>query len=116
MDTELAELKRSTRHTVLPRSETPQAPPVVAIVGRPNAGKSTLFNRLVRAPRAIVDSRPGVTRDRNLAPSRWNDRTFLLVDTGGFDDSDHSSLAAAVRAQSALAAEEADAVIVLLDG
>jgi len=101
---------------VLPRGETPGALPVVAIIGRPNAGKSTFFNRLVRAPRAIVDSTPGVTRDRNIATARWNDRAFLLVDTGGFDEGEATSLAAAVRTQSALAADEADAVIVLLDG
>jgi GTP-binding protein len=89
---------------------------VVAIVGPPNAGKSTLFNRLVRAPRAIVDSRPGVTRDRNIATARWGERSFLLVDTGGFEEKESSSLAACVRAQSLLAAEEADAVIALFDG
>jgi GTP-binding protein len=90
--------------------------PVVAIVGPPNAGKSTLFNRLVRARRAIVDSRPGVTRDRNIAMARWGERAFLLVDTGGFEERTASSLAASVQAQSTLAAEEADAVIALLDG
>lgn len=90
--------------------------PVVAIVGRPNAGKSTLFNRLVRQPRAIVDSQPGVTRDRNIARAVWDDRPFLLIDTGGFEDQDASQLAESVRAQSALAAEEADVVIALLDG
>lgn len=90
--------------------------PVVAIVGRPNAGKSTLFNRLVRAQRAIVDRQPGVTRDRNIAPTRWDNRAFLLVDTGGFEDAEGSTLAASVRAQTMLAAEEADAVIALLDG
>jgi len=89
---------------------------VVAIVGPPNAGKSTLFNRLVRAPRAIVDSRPGVTRDRNIARARWGERTFLLVDTGGYNEKETSSLAASVRAQSVMAAEEADAVIALFDG
>ena len=90
--------------------------PVVAIVGRPNAGKSLLFNRLVHGQRAIVDSQPGVTRDRNIALARWQERTFLLVDTGGFEDQDGSALAASVRAQSALAAEEADVIIALFDG
>ncbi|HEX7410439.1 MAG TPA: ribosome biogenesis GTPase Der [Candidatus Binatia bacterium] len=90
--------------------------PVVAIVGPPNAGKSTLFNRLVHTQRAIVDSRPGVTRDRNIATADWGGRKFLLVDTGGFEEKEGSSLAAAVRTQSLRAAEEADAVIVLLDG
>jgi GTPase len=89
---------------------------VVAIVGRPNVGKSTLFNRLVRAHRAIVDSRPGVTRDRNIAPAQWQGRRLLLIDTGGFEDADASALAESVRAQSALAAAEADAVIAVFDG
>ncbi len=90
--------------------------PVVAIVGRPNAGKSSFFNRLIRAPRAIVDPMPGVTRDRNVARAIWDDRAFLLVDTGGFDDTDTSDLAQSVRAQAALAAEEADIVLAMLDG
>lgn len=90
--------------------------PVVAIVGPPNAGKSTLFNRLVRSQRAIVDSQPGVTRDRNLATAEWAGRKFALIDTGGLDEQERSSLAAAVRAQSLQAAEEADVVIALFDG
>lgn len=90
--------------------------PVVAIVGPPNAGKSMLFNRLVRAQRAIVDSQPGVTRDRNVAAAEWDGRRFVLIDTGGLDEHETSSLAAAVRAQSLQAADEADVVIALLDG
>ena len=92
--------------------------PVVAIVGRPNAGKSTLFNRLVRAPRAVVDATPGVTRDRNEARARWAGREFLLVDTGGVDEEGGGAdrLLAAVRAQTLRATEEADVVILLLDG
>ena len=99
-----------------PSHEVLERLPVIAIVGRPNAGKSMLFNRLVHAPRAIVDSRPGVTRDRNIAKTHWDGRAFLLVDTGGFEDQDGSTLAEAVRAQSALAAAAADAVIALFDG
>jgi GTP-binding protein len=98
------------------RAAPPRRMPTVAIVGRPNVGKSTLFNRLARSQRAMVDSQPGVTRDRNIARVRWDDTEFLLVDTGGFEDADQSPLAAAVRAQSALAAAEADAVIALFDG
>ena len=90
--------------------------PVVAIVGRPNVGKSALFNRLVRQQRAIVDQRPGVTRDRNFASTQWGERAFRLVDTGGYEDADVSTLAASVRAQSRLAAEEADVIIAVLDG
>ncbi|MGH7743189.1 MAG: ribosome biogenesis GTPase Der, partial [Candidatus Eiseniibacteriota bacterium] len=90
--------------------------PVVAIVGRPNVGKSTLFNRWVRSQHAIVDSQPGVTRDRNIATVRRDDHQFLLVDTGGFEDADQSTLGAAVRAQSARAAEDADVVVAVFDG
>lgn len=90
--------------------------PVIAIVGRPNAGKSTLFNRLIPGRMAIVDKTPGVTRDRNIGIARIARRRFLIVDTGGFEDRDGSALAQSVRAQSALAAEEADIVLVLLDG
>jgi len=89
---------------------------VVAIVGAPNAGKSTLFNRLVGGRRAIVDRQPGVTRDRNVATAAWAGRDFVLIDTGGLDEQETSSLASAVHAQSLLAAEEADVVIALLDG
>ncbi len=90
--------------------------PVVAIVGRPNAGKSTLFNRLIPGRLAIVDKTPGVTRDRNIGIARIARRRFLIVDTGGFEDRDGSALAESVRMQSALAAEEADVILVLLDG
>lgn len=89
---------------------------IVAIVGRPNAGKSTLFNRLVPGRTAIVDKTPGVTRDRNIGIATLGRRRVLLIDTGGFEDADASELAESVRAQSALAAEEADVVLVLLDG
>src|SRR5207253_8166216 len=93
--------------------------PVVAIVGRPNVGKSALFNRLVRARRAIVDDAPGVTRDRLVAPAEHHGRTFLCVDTGGFSAEaprDAAALAAQVRAQALRAVEEADCVVCVLDG
>ncbi len=91
--------------------------PVVAIVGRPNVGKSSLFNRLVRARRAIVDDAPGVTRDRVIAPAEHDGRQFLCVDTGGFADPprDASTLAARVRAQTLRAVGEADCVLCVFD-
>lgn len=66
--------------------------PVVAIVGRPNVGKSTIFNRFIRRPTAITHDRPGVTRDRIGAEFEWNGRTFLLMDTGGYIASSHDGM------------------------
>jgi len=93
-----------------------QTLPIVAIVGRPNVGKSTLFNRLVGARKAIVDDLPGVTRDRNYAEAEWAGRRYLLVDTGGIESSAGGELKESVQTQSRLAVAEADVVIFLLDG
>jgi GTP-binding protein len=98
---------------------TPRSLPVVAIVGRPNVGKSTLFNRIVRARRAIVDDTPGVTRDRVVARAEHEGRAFVCVDTGGFVADvprDPAALAAQVRAQALAAVAEADCVVCVLDG
>ncbi|MFC2150717.1 ribosome biogenesis GTPase Der [Calditrichota bacterium] len=90
--------------------------PVVAIVGRPNVGKSTLFNRIIRRREAIVDPTPGVTRDRHYAHAEWAGHEFILVDTGGYiPKSLDDSFAAAVSEQTLVAAEEADVVIFLAD-
>jgi GTP-binding protein len=99
-----------------PAQESPRKLPVIAIVGRPNVGKSTLFNRLVGARRAIVDDQPGVTRDRNYAEAEWAERAYLLIDTGGIDTDTDGQLEASVQVQSRLAVAEADLVIFLLDG
>src|SRR5262249_57023663 len=93
--------------------------PVVAIVGRPNVGKSALFNRIVRSRRAIVDDAPGVTRDRVAARAEHGGRAFLCVDTGGFAPEtprDAATLAARVRAQALAAIRDADCVVCVLDG
>lgn len=91
--------------------------PIVAIVGRPNVGKSTLFNRLCRDRRAIVDDTPGITRDRLIAQVTWGDRSFCLVDTGGIEEeSGQPHLKTQVRQQAQMALEEADLVIFLADG
>jgi GTP-binding protein len=90
--------------------------PVVAIIGRPNVGKSTLFNRITRRRDAIVDDRPGVTRDRHYGNAVWNDHEFILVDTGGFVSGDDDPFAAPIRFQVEQAVEEADAVLLVLDG
>lgn len=90
--------------------------PVFAIVGRPNAGKSTLFNRLLRQRKAVVDDLPGVTRDRNFSPATWRGVPFVLVDTGGIDLSEQAGVVGRVQEQTRLAIDEADIVIFLLDG
>jgi GTP-binding protein len=100
--------------------------PVVALVGRPNVGKSTLFNRLCGERLAIVDDIPGTTRDRLFAEAEWNGRVFDVVDTGGIDPSASSrksplSIGSAdfvedIRSQAILAVTEADVVLFLVDG
>ncbi|MEW5949464.1 MAG: ribosome biogenesis GTPase Der [Thermodesulfobacteriota bacterium] len=89
---------------------------LVAIVGRPNTGKSTFFNRLTHSRRAIVDSTPGVTRDRNYGEVAWEGKRFVLVDTGGFEPVGGDKLVSRMQEQTTLAMEEADAVIFLMDG
>jgi GTPase len=90
--------------------------PVVALVGRPNVGKSTLFNRLVRRRAAIVEDVPGVTRDRNYADVEWDGRELSLVDTGGFEPESQDRLMAQVQEQAQLAVEEAAAIVLVVDG
>ncbi len=88
--------------------------PIVAIVGRPNVGKSTFFNRVTRTRDALVDDFPGVTRDRHYGDASWNRREFTLVDTGGFTEGDDFS--EDIQYQVHQAIEDADIVILLLDG
>ena len=89
--------------------------PIVAIVGRPNVGKSTLFNRLVGRRKAIVDDMPGVTRDRNYAQVDRFDVPFTLIDTGGFEPVSEDRLLQQMREQSRLAMEEADVILFVMD-
>ncbi len=89
---------------------------VVAIVGRPNVGKSTLFNRLAGRRAAIVEDVPGVTRDRHYTDAEWGGRTFTLVDTGGFIPDEKEPLHRQVREQAQLAVEEADVILLVVDG
>ncbi|MBW2705413.1 MAG: ribosome biogenesis GTPase Der [Deltaproteobacteria bacterium] len=88
--------------------------PIVAIVGRPNVGKSTLFNRITRTKDALVDNSPGVTRDRHHGDANWNDVEFTLVDTGGFTEGD--AFADEIRLQVHQAIADADVILVILDG
>jgi len=90
--------------------------PVVAIVGHPNAGKSTLFNRLVGHRKAIVDKTPGVTRDRNTHMIVVRERAVYLIDTGGFEPVARDNLKAQVMEQTLLAIEEADVILLVCDG
>lgn len=90
--------------------------PILAVVGRPNAGKSTLFNRLTRERKAIVDGLPGVTRDRNYGEVEWYGKRFLLIDTGGFEPDPEKGLKRQIQEQSRLAIEEADVILFLFDG
>src|SRR5207245_10405308 len=90
--------------------------PIVAIVGRPNVGKSTLFNRVIGWRKAIVDPQPGLTRDRLYGVAEWRGREFTVVDTAGLDlDGAKDESRAAIEAQTKIAIEEADAVGPLLD-
>jgi GTP-binding protein len=102
------------------------AKPIVALVGRPNVGKSTLFNRLAGERLAVVDDRPGTTRDRLVAEAEWNGVRFDMVDTGGIDPQggrgrpplslDSAAYVEAIRAQAEMAAAGADAILLLVDG
>jgi GTP-binding protein len=90
--------------------------PIIAIVGRPNVGKSTFFNRLSKHKKAIVIDEPGATRDRNYADCEWNSRIFTLVDTGGFEPVSMDRMLIQMREQTTLAIEGADVIIFLMDG
>jgi len=90
--------------------------PIVALVGRPNVGKSTLFNRLIGEHRAVVHDQPGTTRDRLYGTAEWRDREFTVVDTGGIDlESSDGDLLADVRLQAEEAVQEADVIVFVLD-
>ncbi|MBF0119603.1 MAG: ribosome biogenesis GTPase Der [Desulfobacterales bacterium] len=88
---------------------------IVALIGRPNVGKSTIFNKITHTKAAIVDNFPGVTRDRIFGSAIWNDREFTLVDTGGFVENDQDKLSKQIRLQLDIAIEEADVIVVVFD-
>ena len=90
--------------------------PIVAIVGRPNVGKSTFFNRVTGTRKALVDDFPGVTRDRHYSDAVWNEVDFTLIDTGGFPGDDEDDVTHKIRLQILQAIEDADVIILLLDG
>ncbi len=88
---------------------------LLAIVGRPNVGKSTLFNRILRQRTAIVDDRPGATRDRHYGTTDWDGKTFTIVDTGGYVPDSNDIFERAIREQAQIAIEEAHAVVFVVD-
>jgi GTP-binding protein len=94
----------------------PGQPPLLAIVGRPNVGKSTLFNRLVGSRRAIVGDEPGITRDRLYGDTEWRGRAFRVVDTGGIIPEDRDFIPSEIFRQARIALEEAAAIVMVVDG
>jgi GTPase len=103
------------RRSVIPAREGSEKLPVVAIVGRPNVGKSTLFNRLTRSRRSIVGDEPGITRDRIYGEYDWAGRRFRLVDTGGIVPDDPELIPTEIFNQARVALDEADALILVVD-
>ncbi|MFQ5825067.1 MAG: ribosome biogenesis GTPase Der [bacterium] len=89
--------------------------PVVAIIGRPNVGKSTLFNRIIGSREAIVDNQPGITRDRKYAPTEWAGKNFILIDTGGYLPGSRYEIEKEIFRQVQDAIQEADLVVLLVD-
>lgn len=91
------------------------AKPIVAVVGRPNVGKSTLFNKLVGQRISIVEDTPGVTRDRIFGDCEWKNRSFTLVDTGGIEPHSDDVILSQMRRQAELAIDSADVIILVTD-
>ena len=103
------------RRSVVPREAGAEALPLVAIVGRPNVGKSTLFNRLTHSRRSIVGDEPGITRDRIYGEYEWAGRQFRLVDTGGIVPDDPALIPTEIYNQAKVALQEADALVLVVD-
>ena len=89
--------------------------PIVAIVGRPNVGKSTLFNKLIGERRSIVEDTPGVTRDRIYAEAEWNEHRFILIDTGGIEPKSDDTILKQMRTQAEIAVASADVIVFMCD-
>ena len=90
--------------------------PILAIVGRPNVGKSTFFNRLIGERRAIVEDIPGVTRDRIYAETEWNGKEFAVIDTGGIEVRTDDTIRSQMRDQAVMAMDMADVICFMVDG
>ena len=89
--------------------------PVVAVVGRPNVGKSTLFNKLIGQRLSIVEDTPGVTRDRIYSKCEWRNREFMIVDTGGIEPQSNDIILSQMRRQAEIAVEKADVIVFVTD-
>ena len=111
-----ADSRSGCPHMSKPNQHPNSASPVIAIVGRPNVGKSTLFNRIVGSRRAIVGDEPGITRDRLYGDAEWNGRQFRVVDTGGILPEEKDLIPAEIFRQARVALEEAAAIIMVVDG
>ncbi len=114
--TQYAAATGALTHSGQALAEREAQPPLVAIVGRPNVGKSTLFNRLVGSRRAIVGDEPGITRDRLYGDSEWRGRTFRVVDTGGIIPEDKEVIPSEIFRQARVALDEASAIVMVVDG
>src|SRR4051794_10476341 len=99
----------------MPETITTRGLPTLAIVGRPNVGKSTLFNRLVGRRRSIVGDEPGITRDRIYGTTDWNGRHIRVVDTGGIIPDDKQLIPTEIFRQAKVALDEADAIVMVVD-
>ena len=88
--------------------------PIVAVVGRPNVGKSTLFNKIVGRRISIIEDTPGVTRDRVYADAEWTGRAFTLIDTGGIEPANSDQIMVQMREQATLAIEMADVIVFIV--
>ncbi|MBR5721402.1 MAG: 50S ribosome-binding GTPase, partial [Clostridia bacterium] len=91
------------------------AKPIVAIVGRPNVGKSTLFNKIAGKRISIVEDTPGITRDRIYADAEWNGRQFIIIDTGGIEPAGGDAVLAEMRVQAEIAIDTADVTVLVVD-
>ena len=108
--------KSSANLATRPKTATVRKLPVLAIVGRPNVGKSTLFNRLIGSRRSIVGDEPGITRDRLYGKARWNGREVEVVDTGGIIPDEKELIPAEIYRQARVALEQADVIAMVVDG
>src|SRR5256884_2228496 len=94
----------------------PSSPPLIAIIGRPNVGKSTVFNRLIEQRRSIVTDEPGITRDRIYGTVRWHGRSYEIVDTGGIVPGEETEIPKRIFEQAQIAIENAALLFLVVDG